>query len=180
MTEWLNWTEDKFNLGKKQTNKHFIPLLVSNVYEFYHTDLQQRKIRRAGGNYDSPRNMSFTHVVQLPSHVQLFVTPWKTTPGLPHHLTKFAQVHDHCLTMPTSHLILWRPLLLLTSIFASIRGFSKGSAIRIGWPKYWSLVSASVLPVSIQGWFTLRLTGLISLLFKQLSRVFSSTTVRRH
>jgi len=40
--------------------------------------------------------------------------------------------------------------------------------------------SASVLPISIQGWFPLRLTCLISLLFKGLSRVFSSTTVWRH
>ena len=40
--------------------------------------------------------------------------------------------------------------------------------------------SASVLPMNIQGWFTLRLTGLISLPFKRLSRVFSSTTVWRH
>ena len=77
----LNWTElnwRQIQVGE-ETNKHFIPLLVSNAYKFYNTDLQQRKIRRAGGNYDSPRNMSFTHVVQLPSHVQLFVTPWTTT-----------------------------------------------------------------------------------------------------
>ena len=82
--------------------------------------------------------------------------------------------------MPISHLILWHPLLLLPSIFASIRDFSNGLAIRIRWSKYWSLVSASVLPVSIQGWFPLRLTDLISLLFKQLSRVFSSTAVWKY
>ena len=40
--------------------------------------------------------------------------------------------------------------------------------------------SAWLLPVNIQGWFPLRLTGLISLLFKGLSRVFSSTTVQKH
>ena len=45
----------------------------------------------------------------------------------------------------------------------------------------WSIgASASVLPMDIQGWFSLGLTGLISLLFKGLSRVFSSTTVRKH
>ena len=43
-----------------------------------------------------------------------------------------------------------------------------------------ALASASVLPMNIQGWFPLRLTGLISLLSKELSRVFSSTTVWRH
>ena len=41
-------------------------------------------------------------------------------------------------------------------------------------------VSVSVFPMNIQGWFPLGLTGLISLLFKELSRVFSSTTVRKH
>ena len=41
-------------------------------------------------------------------------------------------------------------------------------------------VSASVFPMNIQGWFPLGLTGLISLLFKELSRVFSKTTVQKH
>ena len=39
--------------------------------------------------------------------------------------------------MPSNHLILWHPLLLLPSIFPSIRGFSNGSALHIRWPKYW-------------------------------------------
>ena len=47
--------------------------------------------------------------------------------------------------MPASHLILWRPLLLLPSIFPSIRVFSNESALRIRWPKYWSL-SFSISP----------------------------------
>ena len=169
-------------MQKKQTSKHFIFLLVSNVYEFYTINLQQRKIRRAGGNYNSPRNMSFTHiVVQLPSRVQLFVIPWTTAHQasltISQSLPKFISIAT---VMPISHLILWCPLLLLPSIFASIRDFFNGLAIWIRWLKHWSLVSASVLPVSIQGWFPFRLTDLISLLFKQLSRVFSRTTVRRH
>ena len=48
------------------------------------------------------------------------------------------------------------------------------------WPKYWSFRFSSVLPMNIQGWFPLGWTGLISLLSKGLSRVFSSTTVQRH
>ena len=48
------------------------------------------------------------------------------------------------------------------------------------WPKYWSFSFSIVLPVNIQGWFPLGLTGLISLLSKGLSRVFSSTTIRSH
>ena len=47
--------------------------------------------------------------------------------------------------MPSSHLILYRPLLLLPSIFPSIRVFSNESALRIRWPKYWSF-SFSIIP----------------------------------
>ena len=62
-------------------------------------------------------------------------------PGLsvPHHLWKFAQVHSILSVMPSSYLILWCPLLFLPSIFPSIRDFSNESAVRIRWPKYWSL-----------------------------------------
>ena len=51
------------------------------------------------------------------------------------------------LVMPSSHLILWHPLLLLPSMFPNIRIFSKGSALCIRWPKYWSL-SFSISPSS--------------------------------
>ena len=53
-------------------------------------------------------------------------------------------------------------LFLLPSIFPSIRVFSNDSVLRIRWPKYWSLASASVPPVNIQDWFRLGLTGGIS------------------
>ena len=176
--------------------------------------------------------------------------------------------------MPSNHLILCLPLLLLSSVILSIRIFSSESALHISWPTYWRLrfrdplrvkhpsvqfssvtqssptlwdpmdcstsgfpvcyhswsysnscplsqwchptmsssvvpfscpqsfpasgsfpmsqlftsggqsigasASASVLPMNIQGWFPLGLTGLISLLSKGLSRIFSSTTVRKH
>ena len=63
-----------------------------------------------------------------------------STRGLPapHHHPKFARVHVHCISDAGSHLILWRPLLLLSSIFPSIRDFSNESAVPIRWPKYWS------------------------------------------
>ena len=82
--------------------------------------------------------------------------------------------------MPSNHLILCRPLLLLPSIFPSIRVISNESVLPIRWPKYWSSASASVLPMNIQDWFPLGLTGLISLQSKGLSRVFSNTTVQKH
>ena len=82
--------------------------------------------------------------------------------------------------MPSSHLILCHPLLLLPPIFPIIRFFSKESALCIRWPKYWSF-SFSISPSNeYSGLISFRLTGLISSLSKGLSRVFSSTTVQKH
>ena len=70
-----------------------------------------------------------------------------STPGFPvlHHLPEFAQTHVHWVSMPSNHLILCCPLLLLPSIFPSNRVFSKESVLCIRWPKYWSL-SFSISP----------------------------------
>ena len=81
--------------------------------------------------------------------------------------------------MSSNHLILWCSLLLLPSIFPSIRVFSKESAL-CGGRSIGASASASILPMNIQGWFPLGLTGLISLLSKGLSRVFSCSTIRKH
>ena len=78
--------------------------------------------------------------------------------------------------MLSNHLILCCPLLLLPSIFLSITIFYNELPLCIRWPKYWSFSFSIVLPVNIQGWFLLGMTGLISLQLKGLSRVFSSTT----
>ena len=82
--------------------------------------------------------------------------------------------------MPSNHLILCHPLLLLPSIFPSIRVFASESVLHITWPKYWSFSFSISLLMNIQDWFPLGLTGLISLQCKGLSRVFSSTTVQKH
>ena len=82
--------------------------------------------------------------------------------------------------MLSNHLVLYCPLLLLPSIFPSIKIISSESALPIRWPKYGASASASRLPMNIQGWFPLRLTGLISLLSEGPSRVFSSTTILKH
>ena len=73
--------------------------------------------------------------------------------------------------MPSSHLILCRPLFLLPSIFPSIKVFSDESALPIRWPKDWSF-SYNIGPSSEH-------PGLISLQSKGLSRVFSNTTVQK-
>ena len=70
-----------------------------------------------------------------------------STPGLPvhHQLPKFTQTQYIESVMPSSHLILCRPLLLLPSIPPSIRVFSSESALHMRWPKYWSF-SFSISP----------------------------------
>ena len=82
--------------------------------------------------------------------------------------------------MPSNHLILCCPLLLLPSIFPSIRVFCNESVLHIRWPNYWVSALTSVLPMNIQDWFPLGWTGCISLQSKGLSRVFSNTTVQRN
>ena len=100
-------------------------------------------------------------------------------PGLPVHqqLPEFTQTHVHRVgdAIQPSHPLL--PLHLPPSIFPSIRGFSNELALcqRIG-----ASASASVLPVNIQAWFPLGLSGLISLQSRGLSTVFSNITVQKH
>ena len=80
-------------------------------------------------------------VVQLLSRVQLFATPWTTAREaslsftLSQSLLKLMSIES---VMPSNHLILCCTLLLLTSIFLSIRVFSNELALHIRWPKYWS------------------------------------------
>ena len=121
--------------------------------------------------------------VQLLSCVWLFVTPWTaacqaslfiTSSWSPLKLMSIESV------MPSNRLILCRPLLLLPSIFPSIRVFSKESILCIRWPKYWSF-SFSISPSNkYSGLISFICTGWISLQSKTLSRVFSSTTVQKH
>ena len=105
------------------------------------------------------------------SCVQLFTSPWTAARQaflsftISRSLFKLMCIE---LVMPSNHLILCCPLLLLPSIFPSFRVFSKESAFRIRWPSSGASTSASVLPMTIQDWFHLGLTGLISLLSKGL------------
>ena len=86
--------------------------------------------------------------VQLLSRVWLFVTPWVAARQASLSITnsqslpKLMSIES---VMPSNHLILYHPLLLLPSIFPSIRVFSNESALRIWWPKYWSF-SFSISP----------------------------------
>ena len=82
--------------------------------------------------------------------------------------------------MPSNHLILCHPLLLLPSIFPSIRVFSNDSTLCMRWPKYWSF-SFSIIPSKQHpGPISLEWTGWISLWYNGISRVFSNTTVQKN
>ena len=86
--------------------------------------------------------------VQLLSHVRLFATPWTATRPASLSITNsqsLFKLRSIQLVMPSNHLILYHPLLLLPSVFPSKRVFSDESVLRIRWPKYWSF-SFSISP----------------------------------
>ena len=119
--------------------------------------------------------------VQSSSCVWLFATPWTAAWQASLSLTiSWSLPKFISLVMPSSSRILWCPLLLLPSVFPSIRVFSNESAVHIRWPKYWSF-NFSVSPFNeYSGLISLGLSRLISVLSKELSRVFSSTTIWKH
>ena len=82
--------------------------------------------------------------------------------------------------MPSHHLILCHPFLLLPSIFPSIRVFSSELTLCVKWPKYWSFSFSISHSNEYSGLISLGWTDLISLQSKGLSRVFSNTTVQKH
>ena len=121
--------------------------------------------------------------VQSLSRVWLFATPWTAAHQASLSITssqsllKLMSIES---VMPSSHLILCHLLLLLPSVFPSIKVFSNQSVLHIRWPEYWSMNEWIFITMNIQDWFPLGLTGWISLQFKGLSRVFSNTTVQKH
>ena len=121
--------------------------------------------------------------VQSLSCVQLFAPPLTAARQaslsftVSQSLLKLTSIES---VMPSNCLALCCPLTLLPSIFPSIRVFSKESALLIRWQSIGVFAWASVLPMNIQDWFPLGLTGLNSLQSKGLSRVFSNTTVQKH
>ena len=86
------------------------------------------------------------------NHVQPFATQWTAPHQAPLSLTisqsllRFMSIES---VMLSNHLTLCCPLLLLSSVFPSIRVFSSESALRISWPRYWSFCFSLSLPVNI-------------------------------
>ena len=126
-------------------------------------------------------SQSWFSSVHLLSRVWLLATPWTAACQASLSITnsqillKLMSIES---VMPSSHLILCCPLLLLPSTFPSIRVFTNeffaSSSQSIG-----VSTSASVQTMTIQDWFLLGWTGWISLQSKGLSRVFSNTTVQK-
>ena len=123
--------------------------------------------------------MRYSNSVQPLSHVQHFATPWTAA----HQASLFIIISRSLLKLmsiklvtPSNHLILCRPLLLLPSIFPSIRVFSNESVLHIRWPNYWSF-SFSISPsneysglISFRiDWFDLSVQGTLKSLLQHHS-----------
>ena len=122
-------------------------------------------------------------VVQSLSHVWLFAIPWAAACQasmsftVSQSLLKFMSIES---VMPSNHLIHYHPVLLLPQSFSASGSFPMSRLFSSSGQSIGALVSALVLPMNIQDWFPLGSTSLMSLQSKGLSRVFSSTTVRKH
>ena len=121
--------------------------------------------------------------VQSLSRVWLFVTSWIAARQVSLSITnswsslKLTSIES---VMPSSHLILCHPLLLLPPIPPSIRVFPMSQLFTWGGQSTGVSALASFLPKKSQGWSPSEWTGWISLQSKELSRVFSNTTVQKH
>ena len=121
--------------------------------------------------------------VQSLSHVQLFVTPWiaahqaSLSFTVSWSLLKFMSIKS---VMPSNRLILCCSFSSCPQSFPGSGSFAVSQIFTSGGQSIRASTSASVLPMNIQGWFPLGLTGLISLLSKGLLGVFSSTTIWKY
>ena len=127
-------------------------------------------------------SLQFSSVQSL-SHVQLLATPWITTRQVSLSITssrsslRLMSIES---VMPSSHLILCRPLFLLLPILPSSRVFFNESTLCMRWQSIGVSASTSFLPMNTQDWSALGWIGWISVQSKGLSRVFSNTTVQKH
>ena len=122
--------------------------------------------------------------VQSLSYFQLFATPWTAARQASLSITSsqsLLKLRSIESMMSSNHLILCCPLLLMSSIFASIRVFSNGSALHIKWPKYWSFSFSISSCNKYSGLISFRIDWLDLLAVQgTLKRVFFNTTVQKH
>ena len=122
-------------------------------------------------------------VVQSFSHAQLFLTPWTAVRQASLSFTIFwnlLKLVSFESVIPPTILSSVVPFSFCLQSFPASGSFLMSCLFVSGGQTIWASLSASVLPMNIQDWFPLGLTGLISLQSKGLSRVFSNTTVQKH
>ena len=148
----------------------------------FNTGIEPRSPALQADSFPSEPTLEFSSVQSL-SHVQLFATAWIAARQASLSITnsrsslRLTSIES---MMPSRHLILCRPLLLLPPIPSSIRVFSNESTLCIRWPKYWSF-SFSIIPSKeIPGLISFRMDWLDLLAVKGLSRVLSNNTVQKH
>ena len=148
-----------------------------------HTEerLYEEKTQQKGGHLWA-RKKAISSIESLNS-VQLFATPWIAVRQASLSITNSrSSLKLMCieLVMPSSHLILCRPLLLLLQSLPASGSFPMSQLFSWGGQSVGVSASASVLPMNTQDWSPLGWTGWIYLQSKGLSRVFSNTTVQKH
>ena len=121
--------------------------------------------------------------VQSLSPVWLYTTPWTAEHqrGTVHHqILEFTKITSIKSVMPSSHLILCHPLLLLPPIHPASESFPMSQHFTWGGQSTGVSALASFPPKNSQGWSPSEWTGCISLQSRELSGVFSNTTVQKH
>ena len=142
---------------KCQPNSVFLPA------EFHAHRKEPGSLESMGSQTAGRDWVTITHsllLLSLPSHVHQFATSWTAAGQVSLYLTiywslpKFMSIES---VMPSSRLILLRPLLLLPLTFPSIRDFSNKSSVHIRWPKYWSFSFSISLSSEYSGLISLKI-----------------------
>ena len=177
----LKQNEQSYNVPGKSTRTK-VKASETSVHQWSHTDrIQWKKIVSLQG-IQCDVLLSITLVIHSLSRIRFFATPWTAARQASLFFTNSQSLLKLMSTesvMPSNHLIHCHLLFLLPSIFPSIRVFFNESVFTSGGQSIGGSASASFLPMNIQDWFPLGLTGLISLQFKELSRIFSNTTIQK-
>ena len=152
-------------LGKERVSAGVLSLIYSGKQEGYESGREYTKMEQGGVQKSDP--IESYVVVQLLTHIRLFVTLWTAAHQVPLPFTSPRVCSASC---PLSQ---WCYLPILSSVVPSSFCFQS-------FPASESFPMSQLLSMNIQGWYALGLTGLIPLLSKGLSRVFDSTTTQKY
>ena len=171
----LPWTPRELSLNVPAKTQ-----VLSSIYNKHKDLLLKRKIKDdhfpIAYSWATYQNQFIISSVQSLSHVWPFVTPWTATCQASlsiinsWSLLKLMPIES---VMPSNHLILCRPLLLLSSIFPSVRVFSSESGLHIRWSKYWSFSFSISPPNEYSGLISFRMDSLLEWLLAKRSQMVS-------